>query len=94
MGTRLNEVLEQALALPEADRLELAETLFSSVEPTDGLPFDAEWLAEAQRRAARIDSGAGVSAGVGSRTRPHRQQPQEYGRAAGEQRACPLRRFS
>lgn len=60
MGTRAEEVLEQALALSEDDRLRLAELLVESVESADALPFDVTWIAEAKRRAARIDAGEGT----------------------------------
>lgn len=59
MSLRVEELLEQALELSGEDRLQLAEALLSSVGPPDALPFDAEWLTEAKRRAARIDSGEG-----------------------------------
>jgi len=59
MSPKVDELLEQALELPGEDRLELAEALLSSMGPPDALPFDAEWLTEAKRRAARIDSGEG-----------------------------------
>ena len=54
----MDEVLRLALVLPGEDRLRLAEALWSSVEPTER-PFGPEWLDEAERRAARIDSGEG-----------------------------------
>lgn len=57
MGPKGDALLEQALELPGEDRLQLAEALFSSVGPPGALPFDPEWLIEAKRRAARIDSG-------------------------------------
>ncbi len=57
MDVRVDEILEQALALPDEDRLRLAEALLSSVEQTGAPPFDPEWIGEAKRRAARIDSG-------------------------------------
>lgn len=59
MGLKVEELLEQALELPGEDRLQLAEAQFSSVGPPGTLPFDPEWLTEAKRRAARIDSGQG-----------------------------------
>lgn len=57
MNQRAHELLEEALALPDEDRIQMAEALLSSVTPPDELPFDPEWLLEAKRRAARIDSG-------------------------------------
>jgi putative addiction module component (TIGR02574 family) len=59
MSSRAEELLTQALGLPDGERLQLAEALLSSFGPQDAPPFDAEWLAEAKRRAARIDAGEG-----------------------------------
>jgi putative addiction module component (TIGR02574 family) len=59
MSLKVDELLEQALQLPGEDRIQLAEALLSSVGPSGALPFDVEWLTEAKRRAARIDSGEG-----------------------------------
>ena len=59
MSLKVDELLGQALELPGEDRLQLAEALLSSVGPAGTPPFDPEWLTEAKRRAARIDSGAG-----------------------------------
>lgn len=47
MTDRARKLLEDALALSEDERLDLAEQLMSS------LPADAEWLAELERRARR-----------------------------------------
>lgn len=47
MTGRAHKVLEEALALSEDERLDLAERLLSSV------PADSEWLAELERRARR-----------------------------------------
>ena len=52
----MDEVLQLAMKLPNEDRLQLAEALWESVGPA-GQPFDAEWIAEAKRRAVRIDAG-------------------------------------
>ena len=59
MSPHGDALLQQALQLPVEDRLQLAEALLTSVGPADAPPFDAEWLTEAKRRAARIDSGEG-----------------------------------
>jgi putative addiction module component (TIGR02574 family) len=55
----VDDVLRLAMSLPGEDRLRVAEALLSSVAPAGARPFDAEWLAEAKRRAARIDAGEG-----------------------------------
>jgi putative addiction module component (TIGR02574 family) len=47
MTGRAHKLLEDALTLPDDERLDLAEQLLSS------LPSDSEWLAELERRARR-----------------------------------------
>ena len=47
MTDRARKLLQDAMALSEDERLDLAEQLLSS------LPADAEWLAELERRALR-----------------------------------------
>ncbi len=55
----VDQLLEEAMALPDEDRLQLAEALLASIEPPGTMPFDPEWLVEAKRRARRIDAGEG-----------------------------------
>jgi putative addiction module component (TIGR02574 family) len=50
MTDRARKVFEDALALSNDERLDLAEQLLSS------LPADAEWLAELERRARRAQA--------------------------------------
>ena len=57
----MDEVLRLAMKLPDEDRLQLAEALWASVGPAGRPPFDAEWIAEAKRRAARIDASESQS---------------------------------
>ncbi|MBY0228083.1 MAG: addiction module protein [Gemmataceae bacterium] len=59
MSAEAEEVLRLAMGLPDEERLSVAEALLTSVEPPGGAPFDAAWIEEAKRRAARIDSGEG-----------------------------------
>jgi putative addiction module component (TIGR02574 family) len=59
MSLKVEELLEQALELPDEDRLQLAEALLCSVGPAGAPPFDPEWLTEAKRRAARLDTREG-----------------------------------
>jgi putative addiction module component (TIGR02574 family) len=47
MTDRARKLLEDAMTLPEDERLDLAEQLLAS------LPEDPEWLAELERRARR-----------------------------------------
>jgi putative addiction module component (TIGR02574 family) len=59
MRPATEQLLQAALALPEEERLELAEALLASHEhdPSSGLPFDPAWLGEIQRRSAEIEAG-------------------------------------
>lgn len=50
------ELLEAAVALPEAERAELLELLAAPVPPPPSALHPA-WAAELRRRAAEIDSG-------------------------------------
>lgn len=58
MEPATEQVLQAALALSEAERLELVEALLASHTPPEELPFDSAWLAEVQRRSAEIEAGA------------------------------------
>jgi putative addiction module component (TIGR02574 family) len=51
------QLLQSALALPEAERLELVEALLAECDRALARPFDDGWLAEIQRRSAEIDAG-------------------------------------
>lgn len=51
------QVLQFALALPEAARLELVEALLAAQEQTSALPFDPAWLSEIRRRSDEIEAG-------------------------------------
>jgi putative addiction module component (TIGR02574 family) len=61
MTPRLNELLPELLALPEADRAELAERLLESLdgegEPDDPAEVDAEWADEIARRLEDYRAG-------------------------------------
>jgi putative addiction module component (TIGR02574 family) len=56
MPQTLAELLEAALALPEAERAELAELLAATITAPPSSLHPA-WAAELRRRAAEIDSG-------------------------------------
>ncbi len=62
MSPSTEDVYRAALALPEAERLALAEALLASQGRPGGLPFDPAWLDEARRRSAEIDAGEVVAA--------------------------------
>jgi putative addiction module component (TIGR02574 family) len=52
-----DEILEQAMALPENERGALAESLIESLEPEDADDIDPELMAEWERRIDEVDSG-------------------------------------
>jgi hypothetical protein len=63
MATRFESVLEQALALPEEERGDLAARLLRSLEPddTDELStqeWDAAWSTELDRRVREVRDGS------------------------------------
>jgi len=65
MTSRAQEVLREALALPIAERADVAAELLASLDDakTENLAeVDAAWAAEIERRARRVL--AGESAGV------------------------------
>jgi putative addiction module component (TIGR02574 family) len=58
MSPTCEQLLTSALALPESERLELAEALLAASEPPVPEPAGDAWLAEVRRRSAQIDAGA------------------------------------
>lgn len=54
-----DNVLVEAMKLSEADRLELAERLYESVEGPADADAEQAWAAEIERRVRAIDSGQG-----------------------------------
>jgi putative addiction module component (TIGR02574 family) len=55
MGRALRKITNDALALPEEDRLALAAELIDSVEGPDDAEWSAAWSAEIDRRVAEAD---------------------------------------
>lgn len=57
-----DELLAEALALPEEGRARLAQSLITSLddaaEEVDPDALEREWAAEASRRAAEVDTGS------------------------------------
>jgi putative addiction module component (TIGR02574 family) len=51
------EILQQALQLPEEDRERIAESLLGSIHSSDESTFEEEWGPEIERRIAEIDAG-------------------------------------
>ena len=54
MSMTKKQLLAEALALPPADREELAEELLQSFDDSE---INAAWADEAERRVASLDSG-------------------------------------
>jgi putative addiction module component (TIGR02574 family) len=63
MAHTYEEVLEFATALPEAERLRLADSLWTSVEPDtlEASELDPAWEAEIARRVAEIKAGTATT---------------------------------
>lgn len=55
MGRALRQITNDALALPEVDRLALAAELIDSVEGPDDAEWSAAWSAEIDRRVEEAD---------------------------------------
>jgi putative addiction module component (TIGR02574 family) len=51
MSSAARKLLQDALVLPEHERLELASELIASVDGPQDADWDATWLAELDRRA-------------------------------------------
>jgi putative addiction module component (TIGR02574 family) len=52
-----NELLKQALNLPEKERAELAASLIDSLDPKVDEDVEAAWQAEIARRIEEIETG-------------------------------------
>jgi putative addiction module component (TIGR02574 family) len=57
MTQAAEELLQQALQLPEEDRERIADSLLRSLPGSDETTFEEEWGPEIQRRIAEIDEG-------------------------------------
>lgn len=57
MGSKTEDLLHDALALPEENRIELVEALIASFQSEHRPPFDESWRAIIQRRSAELRSG-------------------------------------
>jgi putative addiction module component (TIGR02574 family) len=55
--TTLNDVLEAAMKLSEAERRELADRLFLTLSPERQAEIDRAWGGEAERRYAAYKAG-------------------------------------
>lgn len=57
MSLTAEQLMDAALALPDEDRLELAEALFASFQSADRPPLDEAWRDVIRRRSAELRSG-------------------------------------
>lgn len=57
MDTEYQQLLRSALALPEADRAEIAASLINSLDTKVDDGVDEAWADEIQRRIESIDDG-------------------------------------
>jgi putative addiction module component (TIGR02574 family) len=60
MTPTVEQLLNDALALPDDDRLELVEALIVSFQPHDRPPFDESWREVIRRRSAELAAGSVV----------------------------------
>lgn len=61
MTSRARQILEEALTLPEEDRLYLVEALQESIEAVEPQEaVDAAWREEIERRLKSIEDGTAV----------------------------------
>lgn len=55
--TKAEAILQEALALDESERAELAGRLLESIDPPAEAEVEAAWGDEVRRRVAKIDAG-------------------------------------
>jgi putative addiction module component (TIGR02574 family) len=62
MSPTVDNVINNALALPNGDRVEIVEAILASLRPEDRPPFDESWREVILRRTEELRSGkvAGV----------------------------------
>ena len=58
MSPQVQKLLDEALALSEEDRLELADCLYGTIEPDGAETYEQAWAHEISKRIADLDSGA------------------------------------
>ncbi len=56
MRKSAQKILDQALKLPEAERLSIADALLGTVLPDTEASIEAEWLREAERRSRELEA--------------------------------------
>ena len=57
MTQEADDLLKRALALPSADRADIASVLINSLDPEEDAAVRAAWDAEIARRIEDLDSG-------------------------------------
>ena len=57
MKLTAEQLLDAVLALPEEERLEVAEAVMASFEPSDQSPLHDSWREVIRRRSAELRSG-------------------------------------
>jgi len=57
MSPGAEQILQSALALPEAEQVELIEAIIAAMDRGHPEPLDDAWMAEIQRRSAELDAG-------------------------------------
>jgi putative addiction module component (TIGR02574 family) len=57
MRAKVDQLLQAALTLSEADRIQLVESLMATLEPENAARFDDAWRTEIQRRSDEFDAG-------------------------------------
>ena len=58
MNLESKNLLQDALALPETDRAEIAGVLLQSLEPSPDPEIERAWRVEVAQRVAEFDSGS------------------------------------
>ncbi len=57
MNLTAEQLLDAVLALPAEERLEVAEAVVASLQPSDQSPLDDAWREVIRRRSAELRSG-------------------------------------
>ena len=57
MGRLAKKLVQDAVRLPESDRIRLVEEVLASLDESDERAVDAAWAAEVERRSRQIRRG-------------------------------------
>jgi putative addiction module component (TIGR02574 family) len=58
MAASRDDILREALSLPEHDRADLIEALIDSLDPDSDEDVEEAWRVEIERRARELESGS------------------------------------